>query len=452
MKIGKIGTNRGITAIIKPTHNCNLDCRYCYIEKSAEDGTMNTVTLENSIKKIIEYNNRIRKSTHFIWHGGEPLLMGVDFFRKVYTLVQKYRMELSVKNSIQSNGTLITDELIQFSMDVNDFNIGLSIDGPAKLHNTTRPYKNGKNSFDDVYRAIKRMKKFGYSKGIGVIVTLSQYNLPYMDELYSFFKENRINFKINPIITAGKARNCFENMAITPLDYAKAMIELFDLWFYEEEYHIYINPLAFIVGNIMTGTPIGCHFKRTCRNSFISIGPLGDVYPCGRFDGSFEFKLGNINKTNLEEIFASEVYTKLQCRVPEMIDECKQCEFMKICNAGCFHNALITTGSIMEKDNFCTGYKMIFRHINAAITNEINKIDQLNKSKDVQHVTKQEPITIELFGKKINVYEIKNPQLQKIIKDRFLNDRAFNISCQQYPDKEYSDYDAYQGEYDEYWE
>ncbi|MBU1129457.1 MAG: radical SAM protein, partial [Nanoarchaeota archaeon] len=145
-----------ITVIVKPTHNCNLRCKYCYIEENAEKGNMPLSLAEEAIKKVSEFS----KTSNWIWHGGEPLLMGVDFFKEIQKIQKFYEKKGNeFYNGIQTNGTLINNEILDFIEKANDFDVGLSIDGPEKIHNRTRIYSNGKGSFKKVLKATKSIKE-----------------------------------------------------------------------------------------------------------------------------------------------------------------------------------------------------------------------------------------------------------------------------------------------------
>ncbi len=364
----------GITAIIKPTHYCNLGCKYCYITTNAENGMMDDETLETSLVKVIEYNAKMNKASHFIWHGGEPLLMGIDFFKRIYELENRYRPKNKITNGIQTNGTLITNQLLEFLSQAQNFHLSLSLDGSEEIHNLTRPYKDGRGSFKDVLQGIRLIQKSSPKGRIGLIVILTQKNIHQLPALYAFFRANGMNFKINPLTRSGRATANYEELAISPIEYGEAMVQLFDRWFYEKEYQISIDPFNTIIGNVVTNVPLGCNFSDSCQRSFISIGPLGDVYPCGRFDGIQEFRLGNINGQTIESMLQSEIHMRLMSRNAESVAECTSCAYSKICNAGCMHNAYAVAGNVMAKDGYCSGYKLMFEHITLALKREIERI------------------------------------------------------------------------------
>lgn len=378
---------RSITAIIKPTHDCNLRCRYCYVEDNAERGSMDSATLENMTRKLMTLPDRDR--IHFIWHGGEPLLMGLDFYKQAVGLQKKYGPDKRVENGMQSNATLVDEAVLDFCEEY-DFNIGSSLDGPEEIHDLTRVYCDGqgscRGSFKDVWRgiqlirarneAIKKRTPAGEKPkhlGGGAITILTRLNIDRLDDIYNFFKANKISPKINPLIKSGKARVGYEDLGIGPAEYGQALVKLFDRWFYEEESGIDVDPLSTILGNLMTGKPVSCSFGESCRNSFISVGPKGDVYPCGRFDGVREYWLGNINEQSLPTILESKTHKMMFDRGRETVTGCSSCEYGKICNAGCMHNAYMQRGQIGDKDYYCASYKILFKHLETALNLELDK-------------------------------------------------------------------------------
>ena len=365
----------GLTVIIKPTHDCNLGCKYCYVESEAESGRMDEATLRNSVRKVSKFVGK-DKETHFIWHGGEPLLMGKEFYEMVVEAEREMGEGYTITNSIQSNGTLLTPEMADFFKEY-EFHIGLSLDGPAEIHDRTRPYKDGRKSFRNVLRAVKlaRSRKIGG----GVIAILNRVSIGHLEELYDFFKENQIGLKFNPLIRSGRARENYDGLSITPKEYGEAMIRLFEMWFYDPAHKdgvkVMIDPFDAVIGNIITGRPQGCNYSESCRNNFISIGPTGAVYPCGRFDGIPEFYMGNINDDKVGDMLASPIHVKLKERSAETVKGCSPCKYKKICNAGCMHNAYMVDGDAMGKDYYCAGYKKLFGHIEKTLHKELKKAE-----------------------------------------------------------------------------
>jgi uncharacterized protein len=336
---------------------------------------MTEETLFRAMTQVAEVSNGRR--VHFIWHGGEPLLCGLAFFQSANAITKKLRQKgYSISNSIQTNGTLVTDELLDFIEKQKDFQLGFSLDGPKAINDQTRVFQGGRGSFDDVFSSIKKTRARATEHdapnvGGGVIVVVSQLNISRLSEVYQFFRSEKIGIGLNPVIISGKAA---KSLWISPLDFANSMNSLFDSWIDDQE-TIDLDPFSTMMGNLLTNCPLGCQHSDSCAGSFVAIGPQGDVYPCGRFEGVPDFHLGNVNCTGgLEAALNSSCHHKLRLRSASSISGCATCEFAAICNGGCMHNAT-TSGDVMGKDPFCISYKLMYSHIKHYL------VDQLGHSK-----------------------------------------------------------------------
>ncbi len=368
-----------LTVIVKPTHDCNISCRHCYIDEAAESGTMTESTLYNTLFQSSQ--NAKDGSVQFIWHGGEPLLMGLGFYQKVSEMSDELRAKgYNIGNSIQTNGILITDEWLDFIEEERDFRLGLSLDGPKEISDATRVYCDGTSAFDDILRGIRKVKSRKQGDkvrkgafGGGAIVTLNRHHLGRIKETYDFFKSEEINMKVNPLVNCGRA-SLNEDLRITPKNYGDSMVELFDLWV--EDYEtIDIEPFTMIMGNLLTGKPVGCNYSTSCRENYVSIGPNGEVYPCGRFNGNLDFLMGNVNDENgLTNALNSQVSQNLFEMRQESSLGCGNCDYIAVCNGGCMHNAFVA-GDIRGKDEYCFAYKKIFNHVAQFLDDELSKAE-----------------------------------------------------------------------------
>ena len=358
--------NQEITVIVKPTHECNFKCPYCYIpSEDVEKGYMSDKTLRNMSEQLASNFENI----HFIWHGGEPTLMGLEFYEKVKDIQADYGSE-RFRNGIQTNASLLTEEFLDF-FKKEMFGIGFSLDGPKHLHDITRVHKiNSSGTFDDVMKAVNLMKR----KGIvaGAICVLNRYNINRTDEIYDFFNENKINFKISPVSPAGRAKFNTE-LRITPQEYTDAIMRLFDRWFYDENSKIRrIYCIQDKIESIVTNKPNSCSTLGKCAESYIGIDPSGNVYPCGRWTGINEFRYGNINETPLNQVLKSKTREKLIKRKDMLIkSECKPCNWKEICNGGCMYNAYLAHGTVFARDLFCESTKMILEYISKSVDSQL---------------------------------------------------------------------------------
>lgn len=361
-----------IVAIIQPTNSCNLSCRYCYVQKS-DSKIMSTKTLENLIKKFALLKQHYDINTHFLWHGGEPLLPGLDFYKEVISLQKRYYQEdhHGFSNSIQTNLTLLDEEFLDFLV-LNKIRIGFSLDGPKEINDANRTFKNGDGTFDKIMEKVALMKRKNLK--LRAIAVLTKININKLDELYYFFKENSISFKVHSLVYAGNF-NVNKDIYISQEEYGQALIKLFDLWFNDKDFRINIEPLYQYLGNLITGNPHECSTLRSCQEKFLSVDPEGDVYPCGRFAGIKELCYGNINTESLESILSSPLRKTLLERISHIYD-CLSCKYKQICNGGCMNNAY-NAGNILDKDDYCKAYKMVFDYLSSIL----QKFPQLKELK-----------------------------------------------------------------------
>ncbi|MFH1116440.1 MAG: radical SAM protein [Pseudomonadota bacterium] len=215
--------------------------------------------------------------------------MGPRFFEHIGQRTREYG-NFRIVNSVQTNATLLTSEFIDIFVKYN-FRIGLSLDGPRSLHDLTRRTSTGTSTFDTVIDSIDLARASGIS--IGAIAVLTKQNLDHMVDIYDFFSQRGIHFRVNPIQRKGKAATNYAEIALTPKEYGREMIRLFDMWYADDETGIIVDPFRLIIGNILTGKILSCEFRR-CHNEMISISPDGGAYPCGIFTGVAQYCLGNI--------------------------------------------------------------------------------------------------------------------------------------------------------------
>ena len=351
---------KGLLTIIKPTNACNLACSYCYVESNACQGVMTMPTMRQAVTKISRYNGHDKES-HFIWHGGEPTLVGQPFYQDVGVVTDELRNDgYTLTHSIQTNGTRLNDKDVEFFV-AQGFRIGLSIDGPQAVHDQTRMFPDGNGSFNRVWRTVEAMRSF--QQGISGIVVLTRLNLPSLEAIYKFYRNNHMSLRVNPLIHAGTARKNWEDISITPEEYGHAVIRLFDWWINDQTSEEIVDPPQQMLRMLMNRMPLGCHHLKSCQDHFISVDPAGNVYPCGRFDGRSGFKYGNLVDHSVEEVLASASRNRLLSR-SELIEECKACPYQDICHSGCMENAL-NDGEVMLKDPYCVAYRMAFDHIRA---------------------------------------------------------------------------------------
>lgn len=365
-----------MTIIIKPTYACNFRCKYCYLNNDTKSlhKLFDVEFAESFIRQIKPILiARPKQKLTLIWHGGEPLLWGVENYRKVFAYMEKELSGVDYKNSLQTNLSLINEEYIGLFQQYN-VHVGFSLDGTKEINDLQRVNVKGCGTFDVIMEKVALCQEKGLS--IGCIIVGSKKHIGHIPELYQFLCDNRLNFKFNPLFSAGEACNNIEDIGITTDEYAEMAIELFDLWYDDNEYHIKESNFEEITANLLSNSPSCCMFGKNCQDNFFAIAPTGDVMPCGRFcDTSLkQYAYGNLHKETLADILPrikdSEAYKR-----SEYIEQssCRQCKYFDICHGGCLHDGFLKSGDFKSKTFLCSAYKKIFAHIDKRLTETVKQ-------------------------------------------------------------------------------
>ncbi len=358
-----------LTLILKPTVLCNCSCRYCITPTNIPKGKMDIGLFESFCKKLSKSNKY--DNFFFIWHGGEPLLMGIPFYENVIDIQKRYFRGKVAVNTFQSNCTLIDSEWMAFFKKYR-IRVSTSLDGDKELHDANR-LRNGKGTFDETIERIKWLQQENLLAG--VVTVLSKNNIYWVDSILTFFSENNISTRLNPILPSERVLNLDDDLSITPEQYADCLIHCYDQWtngaYKSNGRNIGIAPLNEIIYNLFNDKrPRLCNFSGNCAESFLAINPAGDLFNCGRFCDIDDFKIANIldGFDNIDEIF--EKKKKLIEWTVEN-NECDACEWKSICNRGCPNTSHIYYGSIKNKDPYCNAYRRLFEHIYKHLTDAL---------------------------------------------------------------------------------
>lgn len=363
-----------MTIIAKVTHKCNLNCKYCCVGEGEDGYIMSETTLSTLISTASQYCRDVT----MIWHGGEPLVPGIDFYKKIVYHQKRYP-GCHFRNSIQTNGTLLTPELIRFFKQ-NNFHIGFSLDGCEMSHNLNRPYKGGAPSFDKILDSIRRVEK-EYNRQCGAICIINRITAGYIKEIYDFAKTSKIMFKFNPQYRAGRAI-INSDLELSNDEIAQALIKLFDLWFDDsEQERAHISQFVSFVQSITSinqghdGSAFDCGFGKKCQKRFIAVSPQGDIYPCGKFVDEEEFKYGNIAEFNLDNYLTNTRRQEILNYSKNTGAACDSCRFKTMCNGGCPNNSFLFYGDLEHSNPFCDAYKTLFEHIENRLLNRTRRHD-----------------------------------------------------------------------------
>ena len=335
--------------------NCNLRCDYCY-NKSLSI-TKCSMMSEQVLRRLIE-TAFFENNTRFVWHGGEPLLAGKKFFRKVIQLQEQYGKGKFFVNSIQTNCTLIDDKWARFFVE-NNFYISTSIDGNKQLHDLHRKKANGTGSYSDVMRGVQTLLNYG-CKRVGVVLVINKDNVNYSERV---FNEMIINwptgFEPNPCFETKRGDKEFTPSNDKILSFLKI---LFDMWWTADTPKFHIRLFKDMIRVLLGGFLLDCTFKTDGCRYITAIDENGDVYTCSRFLKEKYAYLGNILERDLGDIVYDPTSQDIYGQMVQLNEECKNCKWLKFCGGGCAYQRWLT-GGMKSKYYACEVRKELFGYI-----------------------------------------------------------------------------------------
>ena len=366
--------------MLKPAGaHCNLACKYCYyLEKNklyptAQRHLMSDEILEQFTREYIEAQTM--SQVLFTWHGGEPLLRSIDFYRKALSLQQKYAGGRRIDNVIQTNGTLLTDEWCEFFAQ-NHWLVGISIDGPQPDHDHYRLTAAGKPSWKKVMQGIKLLKKHGVEWNAMAVV--NAYNANHPMEFYRFFKENGCQFlQFTPIVErltrhedgrtlaslADKDEIPLSEASVAPEQWGYFLCAIFDEWVRKDVGKIFVEIFDCTLANWMGISPGICAYSKECGHAGV-MEHNGDVYSCDHFVFP-EYKLGNIRDHSLIDMLYGEQQQEFsRLKHSSLPRQCKECDMEFACHGECPKNRFMKDKYGDSGLNYlCPGYYHYYQHV-----------------------------------------------------------------------------------------
>ena len=366
--------------MLKPAGaHCNLACKYCYyLEKNklyptAQRHLMSDEMLELFTREYIEAQTM--NQVLFTWHGGEPLLRSIDFYRKALSLQQKYAGGRRIDNVIQTNGTLLTDEWCEFFAQ-NHWLVGISIDGPQPDHDHYRLTAAGKTSWKKVMQGIKLLKKHGVEWNAMAVV--NAYNANHPLEFYCFFKENGCQFlQFTPIVErltrhedgrtlaslADKNEISLSEASVAPEQWGYFLCAIFDEWVRKDVGKIFVEIFDCTLANWMGISPGICAYSKECGHAGV-MEHNGDVYSCDHFVFP-EYKLGNIRDHSLIDMLYGEQQQEFsRLKHSSLPRQCKECDMEFACHGECPKNRFMKDKYGDSGLNYlCPGYYHYYQHV-----------------------------------------------------------------------------------------
>jgi serine-type anaerobic sulfatase-maturating enzyme len=407
--------------LIKPTGAiCNLDCKYCFFlsKEMLYPGSrfqMAEDLLETYLRQLLESHRA--PQVNVAWQGGEPTLMGLDFFRRSVELVNKLKRQgQQIQYTIQTNGTQLDDEWCAFFKQ-NNFLVGLSMDGPKNLHDVYRVNKGGAGSFDQVMRGFEFLKK--HDVDVNILCTVHAANQHHPLEVYRFFRDElgaqfiqfipiieRVSASLLPIANAGWSErpgggrslytiegNQVTERSVEAQAYGNFLIAIFDEWVKTDVGKIYVQHFDSALAN-WVGVPGGvCIFAETCGRA-LALEHNGDLYSCDHFVEP-KYKLGNIRETHLIQLLASPQQIKFgQDKKNTLPRYCRECEVRFACHGECPKNRFIKTPDGEDGLNYlCAAYKAFFNHIDGTMKIMANLLRRGRYADEIMQMSASEKVT-----------------------------------------------------------
>jgi len=331
---------------------------------------MSDEMLETYIRQLIEAH-RVPEVT-VAWQGGEPTLMGLDFFRRSIEFEKKYcKPGMKILNTIQTNGTLINDDWARFFKE-NNFLVGLSIDGPREMHDFYRVDKQGGPTFDLVMRGLGYLQK--YAVEWNALTTIHHANADHPVDVYRFLRDEcKAEFiQFIPIVERqndanGQPSGLVTDRSVTAEQYGNFLVGVFEEWVRRDVGAVYVQMFDVALAN-WYGEPSGlCVHSKTCGTA-LAIEHNGDLYSCDHFVEP-KYKLGNISEKHMLQLVSSNQQLKFgQDKYDSLPKYCRECEVRFACHGGCPKDRFISTPDGEPGLNYlCAGYKIFFNHINKSM-------------------------------------------------------------------------------------
>ncbi len=352
-----------VSVLIKPASGkCNLRCEYCFYKDIADNrdvtdfGFMALGTLETIVQKVLVFADG---QATFSFQGGEPTLRGLDFYRALVGLQEKYNTKnVAVENCLQTNGILLDEEWAKFLHD-HRFLVGLSLDGPREIHDQFRKDTGGNGTYQTVMQKVRLLEKFDVDFNILFVVTNILAKKP--GKVYTFFQKNHFNYlQFMPCIDpcAEKRGSC--GFSLQPAEYAQFLKKFFDRWSEEILSGKDVSTRYFddLVRLVMGMPPATCNMRGTCSCQFVFEAD-GSCYPCD-FYVTEKWKLGNIENMGIMDLYETGTNGRFIEMSRAVAADCLRCKWRNLCRGGCRRDREDTLTGELVKNYYCRAYSSFF--------------------------------------------------------------------------------------------
>lgn len=369
----------------KPTGAiCNLDCSYCFFLSKEElyPGSkfrMPDEVMESYIRQTIEAHTT--PEVTIAWQGGEPTLMGLDFFRRTVAVAEKYRKPgTTIQHTMQTNGVMLNDAWCEFLHEHN-FLVGISIDGPREMHDAYRRDKGGGPTFDKVMRGLQLLQK--HHVEFNILCTVHAANSRHPLEVYRFFRDEldaRFLQFIPIVVREGESVSA---QSVQPEQYGQFLIAIFDEWVHRDVGQVFVQVFDGTLVSWLQGSSSLCIFRPTCGEG-VALEHNGDLYACDHFVEP-EYLLGNILEKPLAEMVNSEQQRRFgQDKKDTLPQYCRDCKYLFACYGECPRSRFLKTPAGEDGLNYlCAGLKAYFAHVDPYMRTLANLLRQGRPPADI---------------------------------------------------------------------
>jgi len=355
--------NKPFSLLIKPASaDCNLNCTYCFYLDHADlypetkIHRMSDKVLERVISSYLSTNQPVYG---FGWQGGEPTLMGLDFFQKVVDLQKKYgKPGAVVSNGLQTNGILINDDFAQHLAKYN-FLVGVSLDGPAEIHNHYRKFINGADTHDRVLKSIERLKR--HRVEFNILVLVNNLNVKKPKQIYHYLCDQGFYYHqyIECVEFDDKGNLC--SFSIKGEEWGEFLCGIYDEWIKTDTRKISVRLFDSLLNYLVDKRYVVCKMNQNCCQYFV-VEYNGDIYPCDFFVEK-QLKLGNIRYGTWGEFLNSDIYHEFGRQKALWNKQCWECEYIVYCSGGCLKNRFYSKRRDPSQISWlCKGWKMFYQH------------------------------------------------------------------------------------------
>ena len=404
---------------------CNLDCTYCYYLSKADllehrgGYQIAESVLDEFIRQRIDMADNSEEVV-FSWQGGEPTLLGVDFFRKIVDLQKRCRRQgQRINNDIQTNGTLLDDQWCCFLAE-NDFLVGLSVDGPQPLHDHYRKGKNGESTFEKVFEAANLLRKNNVE--FNTLTVVNNLNSRRPLEVYNFLRDELgsrylqfipavepVGFAItapqhwdavdmvsvdSPLARPSVTGSVVTDWSVDPDDYGEFLCAIFDQWLNNDVGEVFVPLFEAAIGMSMGRPSSACYFAEICGKC-MALEHDGSLYSCDHYVYP-EYRLGNIQDLSLMDMLYSEKQINFGlAKIDNLPTYCRKCEFISVCNGECPKNRFLLTPDGEPGLNYlCSGLRRYFRHIEPWIRKIARELNAGRSAAGVMKRKRRQPIGV----------------------------------------------------------